>query len=104
MTQNIFEEIKQAEESVRMAKAEASALAKKKLAKAENEAAELILKAEQDGENETARMLAEAEKNGERIASEIASSTENKRAVTKAGVEKRLEKAAQYIVERIVNG
>ena len=104
MSLDIFGEIKRTEEAVRSAKAEAAALAKRMFAKAEEDGLELVAKAEKDAEAEVEKMLADAERAGEGAASEMASSTENKRAVTRAGVEKRLDKAVDYIVGRIVNG
>ena len=104
MSADVFSEIRETEETARMAKTEAAALARKLLANAEEEGKALLTKAEQEAEAEVANMLAEAEKTGARIASEAASSTENKRAVTRAGVEKRLDKAVDYIVGRVVNG
>ena len=104
MATDVFSDIRETEESVRKAKTEAAALAKKLLAEAEEEGRALLAKAEKDAEAEVAQMMEDAEKTGDRIASETASSTENKRAVTKAGVEKRLDQAADYIVGRVVNG
>ena len=104
MATDIFSELRDTEESMRKAKADAAALAKKLLAGAEEEGRALLAKAEKDAGQEVAQMLEEAEKEGDRIASDTASSTENKRAVTKAGVEKRLDQAVDYIVGRVVNG
>ncbi|MDD6189843.1 MAG: hypothetical protein PUB32_09785 [Clostridiales bacterium] len=104
MSLDIFGDINRTEEAMRAAKAEAAAIARKMLANAEAEGLELIAKAEKEAEAEVEKMLADADRTGERAASELASSTENKRAVTRTGVEKRLDKAVDYIVGRIVNG
>ena len=104
MATDVFSDIRETEETMRKAKAEAAALAKKLLAGAEEEGKALLAKAEKDAEAEVAQLMEEAEKTGDRIASDTASATENKRAVTKAGVEKRLDKAVDYIVGRVVNG
>ncbi len=104
MSLDIFKDINEAEETARKAKNEAAALSKRELTQAENDGMALIEKAEREAEEEVSKMLAEAKKAGEKIAFEAAGSTENKRAVTKAGVEKRLDQAVDYIVGRIVNG
>lgn len=104
MSLDIFKDINEAEETARKAKNEATALSKRELTQAESDGMALIEKAEREAEEEVSKMLADAKKAGEKIAFEAAGSTENKRAVTKAGVEKRLDQAVDYIVGRIVNG
>lgn len=104
MSLDVFDGINQTEDAMRKARADAAALARRAEAQAEAEGKQMLEKAEKDAEAEVEKMLAEAEREGEKAASDTASSTENKRAVTKTGVEKRLNKAVDYIVERIVNG
>lgn len=104
MSLDIFGTIGRTEEEMRAAKAEAASLAKKMLAKAEEDGKGFVARAESEAEAEVEKMLAEAERTGQRAASDTASSTENKRAVTKTGVERRMDKAVDYIVGRIVNG
>lgn len=104
MSVDIFGTIGRMEEEMRAAKAEAAALARKMLAGAEEEGKGFVARAEKEAEAEVAKMLADAERAAMRAASDTASSTENKRAVTKTGVERRMDKAVDYIVGRIVNG
>ena len=48
--------------------------------------------------------MQDVEQRAEKQAEELAGRTESKKAVTRSGVEKRIDAVADYIVGRIVNG
>ena len=81
---------------------------------AQAEAKRLVAQAQEDGEasvraaakkadDEIAELTRTAEEKAKADASELAQSNENKKAAMRVKAEKRLDKAAELIVERIVN-
>jgi V/A-type H+-transporting ATPase subunit G/H len=96
--------ISEAEETARKDKAAAIQEARKMVADAEKAAQAALEDARRQGEEEAAAMMKKAEELASKETEALARTTENKKAVARAGVEKRLDQAADYIVGRIVNG
>ena len=91
------------EEKVRQMKAEAAAEAKRSIAQAQASGEEAIASAIKKADAEIAELMKKAEEKAKADASGLAQSSENKKAAMRAKADARLDKAAELIVERIVN-
>ena len=96
--------ITEAEEKARQLKSDAAARAKQMLADAKTAGEEYLNAAVKKAETEIAGLTKKAEDKAKADATELAQSNENKKAALRAKAETRLDKAADLIVERIVNG
>ena len=95
--------ITEAEERARQKKADAAADAKRKIAQAISDGEAAVEAAAGKADAEIAERMRKAEEKAKADASELAGSNENKKASMHARAESRLDKAAELIVERIVN-
>ena len=95
--------ITEAEERARQKKADAAADAKRKIAQAISDGEAAVEAAAGKADAEIAGRMRTAEEKAKADASELAGSNENKKASMRARAESRLDKAAELIVERIVN-
>lgn len=91
------------EEKVRQMKADALAEAKRSVAQAQSLGEEAIASAIRKADAEIAELMKKAEEKATADASELAQSNENRKAAMRARADVRLDKAAELIVERIVN-
>ncbi|MCM1149154.1 MAG: hypothetical protein NC319_03565 [Butyricicoccus sp.] len=91
------------EEKVRQMKADALAEAKRSVAQAQALGEEAIASAIKKADAEIAELMKKAEEKATADASELAQSNENRKAAMRARADVRLDKAAELIVERIVN-
>ena len=104
MSMEAMESLCRAEEAAQERKAKAIAEAKRAVAKAEEEGRAALeqlagkVAAELKARSEIAHAKAEAEVKA------IIEETQNEKNALRAEAERRLDKAAEYIVERIVNG
>lgn len=96
--------VTQTEEKLRQDKADAAVRAKKRLADAKADGEALIAETIKKAADEIGAMTAKVEDSFRAKADERASSIENKKAVMRAKAESRMDKAAAFIAERIVNG
>lgn len=96
--------VTQTEEKLRQNKADAAVQAKKRIADTRAGGEALIAEAIKKAADEVDAMAAKVEDGFRAKAAERASSTENKKAVMRAKAESRMDKAAAFIAERIVNG
>lgn len=95
--------ITEVEEKVKQMKADASAGAKRAIAEAQANGEEAIASAVKKAEAEIAELMRKAEEKARADASGLAENNENKKAAMRARADARLDKAAELIVERIVN-
>lgn len=95
--------ITEAEERARQKKADAAADAKRKIAQAVSDGEAAVEAAAQKADAEISAKMRQAEEKAKADASELAGSNENKKASMRVRAESRLDKAAELIVERIVN-
>lgn len=91
------------EEKVRQMKSDALAEAKRSAAQAQALGEEAIASAIKKADAEIAELMKKAEEKATADASELAQSNENRKAAMRARADVRLDKAAELIVERIVN-
>ena len=91
------------EEKVRQMKADALAEAKRSVAQAQALGEDAIASAIKKADAEIAELMKKAEDKATADASELAQSNENRKAAMRARADVRLDKAAELIVERIVN-
>lgn len=96
--------VTQTEEKLRQNKADAAVQAKKRLADAKADGEALVAETIKKAADEIDAMTAKVEDSFRAKAAERASGTENKKAVMRAKAESRMDKAAAFIAERIVNG
>ena len=96
--------VTQTEEKLRQRKADAAVQAKKRLADARTDGEAAIAAAVKKAAEEINAMAAQVDDSFRAQAGERTSSTENKKAVMRAKAESRMDKAAAFIAERIVNG
>ena len=91
------------EDKVRQQKADAVAEGKRAAAKAQAEGEALVAAAVKRADAEMAELMKKAEDKAKADASELAQNYENKKAAMRMKADSRLDKAAELIVERIVN-
>lgn len=95
--------ITKAEEHIKQMKADAAAEAKRMLAEARENGEAAVAAALKKAETEIAELTKKAEDKAKADATELAQSNENKKAAMRAKADAKLDKAAELIVERIVN-
>lgn len=95
--------ISQAEEKAKQAKADAVLASKKTISEAEAAGRQVLEQAKAKAAQELEELEKRANDNALEQAKELAASTENKMASMRVRAESSLEKAADLIVERIVN-
>jgi len=94
--------VSEAEAEARALKQAATEAAEENLAKAEAQGAEKVQAAIEKGEAECGALLRQAEEDALRKATELAASTENKKAALGARVQVTRGKAVDFIMGRIV--
>ena len=95
--------ISAAEDEARQAKLEAQQKAREAIEAAEKSGKAAVASAVARAETETADLKHLADQKAAENAVELASTTANRQATLRARAESRLDKAAQLIIERIVN-
>lgn len=103
MSLEAIKTITEAEEAARRLKTEAAADAKRMVGEARAAGQAALDAAEKKANEELRELKAKADEKATADAKELAASTENKKAAMQVKAEARLDKAAQLIVERIVN-
>lgn len=104
MSLEALDTIALAEEKARQIRAAADTEAKKILRQAEDEVTVMVAAAEGKAESEIRELMRKADEKAKEDAATLASSTRNRQAAMRAHAEQMMEKVAQGIVERIVNG
>jgi len=104
MSLEAVKSISEAEEVSRKMKSDAAAAAKKALADAERAGREAVENASRRAAEETERLIKQSEKKAVGTAEEMAGAAEKKNTEIKQSAAQRLDKAASFIVGRIVNG
>lgn len=95
--------ISQAEEKAKKAKTEAAAASKKAISDAEAAGRQAIEQARGKANDELRELMKKADDKAKSQAQALAASTENKMASMKVRAEGNLDKAADLVIERIVN-
>ena len=103
MSLEAIKSISAAEDEARQAKLLAQQKARESVEAAENAGKEAIASMKTRAESEIAHLKRTADQKAADQAVELASTTANRQATLRARAEGRLDKAAQLIVERIVN-
>ena len=103
MSLEAIKSISAAEDEARRAKLDAQQKAREAVEAAEKAGKESVASAVLRAESEIAGLKHEADQKAEEHAVELASTTANRQAALRARAESRLDKAAQLIIERIVN-
>ena len=99
-----METLAAAEETVRRMLADAAAASKQSIANARNEGEQILADALKSAESELAERNRQADAKAKADVLELAGNNENRKAALRARAEARADKAAAFIVERIVNG
>lgn len=95
--------VTQTEEKIKQAKIDAALAAKKRIADTTAEGETLITDAVKKADGELRELNRNADEKVRSSIKELAASNENKKAMMAAKAESRMDKAAGFIVERIVN-
>jgi len=93
----------QAEEKVRVMKAESAAAAKKRIADAKLAGEATLAEAVKKAQRELDRLSEEADDKAKQSAHELAARNEASKAGMKAAAQSKMDQAVAFIVERIVN-
>lgn len=104
MSLEALDTIALAEEKARQIRAAAGTEANRLLREAEDAVTVMIAAAESKAEEEIRELMRKADEKAKEDAAVLASNTRNRQAAMKAHADQRMEKVAQSIVERIVNG
>ena len=104
MSFEAMETLAAVEENVRRMHADAAAASKQALADAVAAGEQLVAEAIRTAEAELAELSRKADEKGRAAVLALADSNANRKAALGAKAEARAEKAAAFIVERIVNG
>ena len=104
MSFEAMETLAAAEETVRRMLADAAAASKQSIANARNEGEQILADALKSAESELAERNRQADAKAKADVLELAGNNENRKAALRARAEARADKAAAFIVERIVNG
>ena len=102
MPHETIKSILAAEEAARLAKLEAQQNAKIMIEEAEHAGQATVSAAVEQAQQESAHLIRAAEVKAAGDAEELKSNTENRQATMRVRAEGRLDKAAMFIVERIV--
>ena len=103
MSFEAMETLAAAEETVRRMQADAAVAAKQSLARAGEEGEQMIADALKKAESELAELGRQADEKAKASVLALAENNENRKAAMRAHAEARADKAAAFIVERIVN-
>jgi len=103
MSLEAIKSIGQAEDGARQARLLAQQKARESIEAAEKAGKEAVASTLARAESEIAELKRTSDRNAAEQAQELASKTANRQATLRARAEGRLQKAAQLIVERIVN-
>ncbi len=103
MSLEAIKTISEAEEKAKKARAEAAAASKKAISDAEAAGIRAVAKARAKAEEELRELVKKADEKAKAQALELAASTENRMASMRVRAEGNLNKAAELVVERIVN-
>jgi V/A-type H+-transporting ATPase subunit G/H len=103
MSFNAILTISEAEENAKKIKAEADAQAKERLAAAEKAGLAAVDAAVEKAAAELKELQSKADDKARAEAESLSATTENKKASLRARAEDRIDKAAELVVERIVN-
>lgn len=104
MSLEALDTIALAEEKARQIRAAAGTEADKILREADDAVTVMVAAAEGKADDEIRELMRKADEKAKEDAEVLASNTRNRQAAMKARADQRMEKAAQSIVERIVNG
>lgn len=104
MSLEALDTIALAEEKARQIRAAAGTEANKILRQAEEDVTVMVAAAEGKAEDEIRELMRKADEKAKEDAAVLASTTRNRQAAMRAHAEQKMEKVAQGIVERIVNG
>ena len=104
MSLEAMETLAAAEETVRRMLADAAAEAKQRLSDARSEGEQMVADAQKRADDELAELGRQADAKAKADVLELAGNNENRKAALRARAEARTDKAAAFIVERIVNG
>ena len=96
--------ITEAESGAKALIAEAEATAKQMLSDAENDGRAAMTAAAEKAERELAELKKQAGSKAVELAGKLSENTDNSKAELRARAEKQIDKAAELVVERIVNG
>lgn len=99
----VINEIFEAEEKAKKAKAEAAALSKRLIAEAEESGIKSVESARKKAEDEIRELWRKAGDKAKEEALELARNTENRKATMNVKAGSRLNSAVNFVVERIVN-
>ena len=102
MSLEAIKSISAAEDEARLAKSQAIQRAQDAIVETEKNGKESVGAMIKRAETEVAQLIRSADKQAEQQAVELASTTANRQATLRARAEGRLDKAARFIVERIV--
>jgi vacuolar-type H+-ATPase subunit H len=100
----VINEIYEAEEKAKAAKAEALALSKRLIAEAEESGKQAVISAKKKAEDEIRELWHKAGDKAKDEALELSRNTENRKATMNVKADSRLNKAVGFVIERIVNG
>lgn len=103
MSLEAIKTISEAEETVRRRKAEAQQEARRAIAAAQAAADAALADARAKAADELQGLVKTADEKARADALELAGNTENRKAAMRVHAESRLDEAARFIVERIVN-
>lgn len=103
MSFEAMETLAAAEEKVRQMLADAATASKQRIADARSEGERILADALKGAENELAELNRQADAKAKADVMELAGNNENRKAALRARAEARADKAAAFIVERIVS-
>ena len=104
MSIDAIKKISETEESMKTLKSQAETDAKRAGDEAEAAGQAAVLQSIELGNKEVSELIKNAEEKAYKLAQEMESNSENKKAAMTARAEANLDKAAAYIIERIVKG
>ncbi len=103
MSLEAMEALTAAEETVRRMRADAAVEAKQKLTAAREKGEQMVSEAMQKAKNEISELSRQSDEKAKADAVTLVGNNENRKAAMRARAESKAEKAAAFIVERIVN-
>lgn len=99
----VINEIFEAEEKAKKAKTEATALSKRLISEAEESGRQAVENARKKAEDEIRELWHKAGDKAKEEAQALARNTENRKATMSVKADSRLNKAVNFVIERIVN-
>lgn len=104
MSLDAIKKINETEEKMRALKSQAEAEAKSAAETAKSKGEAAVRASIEQGNKEVLELFKNTEAKARKLTEELMSKTENKKAVIMAHAEANLDRAATYIIERIVKG